>query len=72
MSLAELHTLQEVAKSIGMSERWLRQKCKDGAEHTRLGHKIRFTDEQVKALVDEHATAPKVVQSITTGRGRRS
>lgn len=72
MSLDDLHTLQEVADSLGMSERWLRRKCKEGAAHTRLGHKIRFTDAQVKALVDDHAAQPKVVQSITTGRGRRS
>lgn len=71
MSLDELHTLQEVAASLGMSERWVRQKCKDGAAHTRLGHKIRFTDAQVKALVDEHAAQPKVQKSITTGRRKR-
>jgi hypothetical protein len=68
-TLPNLHTLNDVAKSLGMSERWLRQQCKDGAEHTRLGHKIRFTDEQVAALVAKNAAVP-VAQSITTGRRR--
>lgn len=70
MSLNDLHTLHDVATSLGMSERWVRQKCKEGAEHVRLGHKIRFTDEQVSALVASHATTPPVEQSITTGRRR--
>lgn len=71
MSIPDLHTLAEVAEALGMSERWVRQKCADGAEHTRLGHKIRFTDEQVAALVSDHTKSP-VAQSITTGRKRRS
>lgn len=71
MTLSNLHTLQEVADSLGMSERWVRRKLADGAAHTRLGHKIRFTDEQVELLVAQHAQAP-ASKSITTGRRKRS
>ena len=71
MTLPELHPLSDVAKSLGMSERWVRQKLAEGAEHTRLGHKIRFTDEQVEALISSHAQVP-AKQSITTGRRKRS
>jgi predicted metal-dependent hydrolase len=72
MSLPDLYDLKEVSEALGMSERWLRERCKEGAAHTRLGRKIRFTEEQYRALVDENATSPKVARSVTTGRGRRS
>lgn len=69
MTLPTLHTLPDVAKSLGMSERWLRQQIADGAEHTRLGQKIRFTDAQVQKLIDDKVKS-KAPQSITTGRKR--
>lgn len=62
--------LDEVAAALGMSSRWVRQKCKDGAVHNRYGHKIRFTAEQVEALRASCTKSP-VVESITTGRGKR-
>lgn len=70
MTLPDLYTLTDVADALGMSERWLRQKCADGASYTRLGNKIRFTEAQYQALVETHSVTP-VAQSITTGRGRR-
>lgn len=75
------HTLKEAAAAIRMSDRWLRQQIKDGEnpdksapfiEHTKRGHKILFTDDQLQALRTLHAQKPAVVESITTGRKRRS
>jgi len=63
--------LVEVAEALGMSTRWVRQKCKEGAVHNRYGQKIRFTPEQVQALRESHTTNP-VPTSITTGRGRKA
>lgn len=67
MTLEPDYTLIEVAEALGMSERWLRARVKDGAEHQRYGRKIRFTPEQVEKLRAAHITAP-APQSITTGR----
>lgn len=64
--------LDEVAQALGMSPRWVRQKCKEGAIHNRYGHKIRFTAEQVEMLRASCTTQPPVEQSITTGRGRKA
>lgn len=66
--LTKDYTLDEVAEALRMSTRWVRDRIKhDGAEHTRRGHKIVFTAEQVEKLRASHAKAP-VEQSITTGR----
>lgn len=70
MTLSKDYSLNEVAEALGMSPRWVRARIKEGAEHQRYGHKIRFTDAQVEALRAQHASAP-VVQSVTTGRKRR-
>ncbi len=65
------YSLSEVAKAIGMSTRWVRDRCNlDGAEHQRYGHKIRFTAEQVEKLRAAHTKAPQTT-AITTRRGRR-
>lgn len=64
-------TIAEVAEAIGMSDRWIRQRIKEGAEHIRYGHKIRFTKEQVDKLRAAHVKAP-AVESITTGRKKRA
>lgn len=65
------HTLDEVAKSLRMSTRWVREQIKNGAEHTRRGHKIMFTDEQVEKLRAAHAAVPSAAP-ITTGRKKRT
>jgi hypothetical protein len=66
------YSLTEVAKAIGMSTRWIRDRVNDPddpAEHLRYGHKIRFTDAQVKALRARHTkAAPSPVTAVTTGR----
>lgn len=65
------YTLDEIAELIGMSPRWVRDRCKEGAEHQRMGHKIKMTAEQVDKLRATHTVTP-VKKSITTGRGRRA
>lgn len=70
MTLARDYTMQEVADALGMSERWVRLQVKEGAEHLRLGHKIRFTLAQVEKLRTDH-TRTSVPQSLTTGRKKR-
>lgn len=72
--LAKDYDLIEVATALGMSERWVRQQCKDGAVHNRYGHKIRFTAEQVEMLRARNTKRPLevVAESITTGRKKRS
>lgn len=63
--------LNEVADALGMSPRWVRDRCKEGAEHNRYGQKIRFTAAQVQSLREAHKKNPTPV-SITTGRGRKA
>lgn len=71
--LPKTYTLEEVAKALGMSERWVRRQIKLGAEHTRLGQKIRFTLKQYEALRDMNvAVGVPTPQAVTTGRRKRS
>lgn len=71
-ALAKDFTLDEVAEALGMSERWVRDRIKkDGAEHIRYGHKIRFTAAQVEKLRATHTKKP-VKGSVTTGKKKRS
>lgn len=74
MTLEPDYTLAEVAEALGMSDRWVRKQIKDGAEHNRYGHVIRFTAEQVEKLRAGKVrnAEPEAVESITTGRKRRA
>lgn len=63
--------LAEVAKALGMSPRWVREQCRNGAVHNRYGHKIRFTAEQVELLRASKTKRP-VPESITTGKKRKA
>lgn len=74
MTLEPDYSLEEVAEAIGMSTRWIRDRCNlDGAEHIRYGHKIRFTEAQVEKLRATHTKVPVVVsQPVTTGRKKRA
>lgn len=72
------YTLEEVATAIRMSTRWIRDQIKAGengegpvVEHTRRGHKIRFTAEQVEKLRAAHAKAPVIDLPVTTGRKKK-
>lgn len=68
MNLERDYTPEEVADALGMSPRWVRDRVnKDGAEHLRYGHKLRFTAAQVEKLRASHIKAPAEA-SITTGR----
>lgn len=71
MTIQTDYTLDEVASALGMSTRWVRQRIREGAEHQRYGHKIRFTPEQVDRLKSQF-TANQTPQSITTGRKKKS
>lgn len=70
MTLSPDYSLAEVSEALGMSERWVRNQIKAGAEHQRYGHKIRFTEEQVERLRATFTRQP-APQSITTGRKKR-
>lgn len=71
MTLPADYTLEEVAEALKMSERWVRDRVREGAEHIRYGRKIRFTAEQVEKLRAAHTQTP-VPASVTTGRKRRA
>lgn len=72
MTLDPDYTLEEVAKSLRVSTRWVRDRIKaHGLEHQRKGHKITFTAAQVAALRATTTTAP-IEESITTGRKKRA
>lgn len=65
-------SLKEVALALGMSTRWVRDRCNiDGAEHQRYGHKIRFTADQVEKLRASHVKSP-TPERVTTGRKKKT
>lgn len=64
------YSIDEVKAALGMSERWLRARIADGAEHQRYGNRILFTAEQVERLRASHAKAGDN-QPVTTGRKRK-
>lgn len=70
MTLPTDYTLTDVADALHMSERWVRDRVREGAEHIRYGRKIRFTAEQVEKLRASHVQQA-TSQSVTTGRKRR-
>lgn len=71
-SLEPDYSLAEVAKALGMSTRWVRDRIReDNVEHIRYGHKIRFTKAQVDKIRAAHTQAP-IEKSMTTGRKRRA
>lgn len=67
MTLEPDYTLTEVAEAVGMSPRWVRDRIREGAEHQRYGHVIKFTAEQVEKLRAAHTKAP-ATQPMTSGR----
>lgn len=75
------HTLAETAEVLRISTKTLRKRIKEGAdpasgkpfvEHIRRGNKILFTTAQVEALRMADAETAPIVESITTGRKKRS
>jgi hypothetical protein len=71
-SLETEYSLAEVAKSFGMSTRWVRDRIRfDGVEHQRYGHVIKFTAEQVAKFKASHRVA-KTVEPVTTGPAKKS
>lgn len=62
------YTPLEVAEALRKSERWLRNRIREGGiEHTRRGNKITFTKAQVEQLRALDTVAP-ISAPITTGR----
>lgn len=73
MTLEPDYGLAEIAKAIGMSTRWVRDRVNiDGATHIRYGNKIRMTEAMVEELRQSHVKAAPVPQSITTGRRKKA
>ena len=67
------YTLDEVSVSLRMSTRWIRDKVKVRPDlHTRRGHKILFTAEQVEKLRTLSDAKPVVEEPVTTGRKKRA
>ena len=68
-------TAEEVASLTGMSEKWLWAQCKAGAiPHHRLGRRVRFTHDDMRALVAQTAvavTAQPDDDMVPAGRGPR-
>lgn len=64
------YSIGEVATALGMSERWIRQRVTEGAEHQRYGHKIRFTEAQVQRLREAHTANAHPANVVTTGKKR--
>lgn len=71
--------LTQVAKALGMSPRWVRDRIRAGnegrgpvVEHQRYGHVIKFTAEQVEKLRAAHSVAPAADEPITTGRKKKA
>ncbi len=70
--LPRTYSLVETARALGMSTRWVRERIRlDNVEHIRFGKTIKFTEEQYQALRTAHTKAP-LVESITTGRKKKS
>lgn len=65
------YTKAQVAKALGMSERWVQQQIAAGAAHQRYGNRVRFTPEQVEALRASFASTP-TTNAVTSKRGRRA
>lgn len=63
-------TLEEVTQALGMSERWIRARLAEGAEHQRYGHKIKFTKTQVQKLRASFTKGSPTKESVTTGTKR--
>lgn len=75
MNLERDYSLTEIAEAVGMSTRWVRDRCNiDKVAHIRYGNKIRMTADQVKELRAAYTKEPEpeVEQSITTGRKKAS
>ena len=65
-----LYTVEEVAKAIGRSERWVKNQLKErGFEHTMFGVSKRFTLKQFEAFRDSYIVTIEPV-SITTGTAK--
>jgi hypothetical protein len=59
MESGRLFTVDEVARRLGVSARWLADQCQaERVEHVHLVRQCRFTDAQVDALVVSYPVRP--------------
>lgn len=55
-----VYTLAEAAKTLRVSEKWLRAACKDaGLPHIRMAEKLLFTDRHLEQILERHEARPK-------------
>ena len=64
---ARLSTCDEVSKMLGVGTDWVRRKTQSRqVEHVRLGRNVRFTKEQVQALILKFTTKSVPMSSART------
>ena len=64
-------TIPEVAKMLGVSERWLADQCRDeNIAHVYIARKRRFTSAQVEDLVRQHTKTPITIKAVDVERQR--
>jgi excisionase family DNA binding protein len=62
-------TVNEVAKRLGVSTRWLADECRAGrVEHVHIARRRRFTVAQVDALVARHTVLPEAAATVDVSR----
>jgi excisionase family DNA binding protein len=64
---ARLYTCEEVSKMLGVGTDWVRRKTQGRqVEHVRLGRNVRFTEEQVHALISKFTAKSVPTSSART------
>ena len=62
--VVEVFDLKGAATYLGVSPRWLREKCADGfVSHTRFGRRFRFTREQLDEYIARRTHVAKGVHA---------
>jgi hypothetical protein len=64
-------SVEEVARRLNVSPRWLADQCRDGrVEHVHLARKRKFTPAQVEKLLATHTVKPAEVEARERGYER--
>lgn len=66
-----LHTTAEVAAYCRMSERWVLDRCRNGAPHYDTGRGYRFTQAHIDALLATLERGAKPEVTVLSARQRR-
>ena len=65
--------IDEVARKLGVSRRWLENQCRDGViEHVHLARKRKFTPEQVAKVLLTHTVHAEPQARDVSSRARTS